>query len=152
MFTFGIAVTALNLARIPAIRASLSSTNPTRDNVPTVLLSALENDTGIICACLPSIHGLMKYLFAGKTASQAQPTYGSAPGPGIDTDRTGRQPLVYRSAGMESADSHASVPHIQMTTTIEQQRGWASSDTEIHLGDLNVGDRAHGVVKAKVWA
>ncbi|KAI0412691.1 hypothetical protein F5X98DRAFT_379556 [Xylaria grammica] len=145
-------VTGLNLARILVLRNTLTSTNRTVADVPTLILAALENDFGIICACLPSIHGLVKFLSSGKSPWQKHNIKKPMLGTSVATTRSGRTPLVSQSNEPGSDDNFDSDTNITLTTTIQQYKGNCGSDPGIRLQDINLVGETHGDVKVQAWA
>ncbi|KAL4869920.1 hypothetical protein BDV12DRAFT_195922 [Aspergillus spectabilis] len=63
MFVIGLVVTVISILRLTTSLGFLTSSNPTRDFIPVSIWSFLEIDLGIICACLPGIRALIKYVF-----------------------------------------------------------------------------------------
>ncbi|ETS81013.1 hypothetical protein PFICI_06015 [Pestalotiopsis fici W106-1] len=64
MFTFGIFVVIVSLYRLKTITRFTLSRNPTADFVDVGIWSGLELYVGIICACLPNFHSLLKPVYA----------------------------------------------------------------------------------------
>ncbi|KAI0399201.1 hypothetical protein F4802DRAFT_56462 [Xylaria palmicola] len=62
MFTVGLLVIAVSIARLRYINQFTVTQNPTIDWVPITIWSVLESYTGVICACLPSLPALLKSL------------------------------------------------------------------------------------------
>ncbi|GAP85180.1 putative CFEM domain-containing protein [Rosellinia necatrix] len=152
MFLIGFVVTGLNLARIPVLRNTLTTTNPTVANVPTLILSALENDFGIICACLPSIHGLVRFLSAGKSPWQKHDIKKPMLATSVATSRGGRTPLISRSNEPGPDANFDSDTNIRLTTTIQQYKGKYDSDPGVHLQDINLVGETHGDARVQAWA
>ncbi|KAL5333213.1 hypothetical protein BJX70DRAFT_406476 [Aspergillus crustosus] len=74
MFVIGLVVTVISILRLTTSLGFLTSPNPTREFIPVSIWSFLEIDLGIICACLPGIRALIKYLFrSSKPAEQHSP-------------------------------------------------------------------------------
>ncbi|KAJ5573841.1 Integral membrane protein [Penicillium hispanicum] len=77
------------IVRLVALKTISDSTDPTSDdNVGAASWSAIECNTGIICACLPTLKPLISRLMPGllSTFSKNRGTYGSGP---MSTRRSG---------------------------------------------------------------
>ncbi|KAJ5620903.1 hypothetical protein N7510_004887 [Penicillium lagena] len=79
MFALGGFVCVTSIVRLTALKKIADSSDPTYDNVGAASWSAIECNTGIICACLPTLKPLLARLFPHMTASffDSQPTYDS---------------------------------------------------------------------------
>ncbi|KAI0194577.1 hypothetical protein F4808DRAFT_441322 [Astrocystis sublimbata] len=59
MFSFGLIIVAVSIARIPAIKSFETTTNFTAAYVPTAMWSDIELEVGVIVACLPSLRAIV---------------------------------------------------------------------------------------------
>ncbi|KAF1977902.1 hypothetical protein BU23DRAFT_452096, partial [Bimuria novae-zelandiae CBS 107.79] len=59
VFGIGSLVCLVSIIRLQTLVAVSNSTDPTFDNPPAAMLSAIETNVGIICACLPSMRPLL---------------------------------------------------------------------------------------------
>ncbi|KAK4231831.1 hypothetical protein QBC38DRAFT_464691 [Podospora fimiseda] len=59
LFSFGLCVIGTGIAKLTVVDKFVNSRNPTVDMLDLALISVLELDLGIICACLPSIKPLL---------------------------------------------------------------------------------------------
>ncbi|KAK3988882.1 hypothetical protein QBC44DRAFT_370712 [Cladorrhinum sp. PSN332] len=59
LFSFGLCVIGTGVAKLTVVDKFVNSRNPTVDMLDLALVSVLELDLGIICACLPSIKPLL---------------------------------------------------------------------------------------------
>ncbi|KAF2639294.1 hypothetical protein P280DRAFT_519485 [Massarina eburnea CBS 473.64] len=62
VFLCGGLVPIISVVRLKPLGWIADSTDPTFDNLPTALLSAIEVNIGIICACLPSMRPLLSAM------------------------------------------------------------------------------------------
>ncbi|KAJ5775559.1 uncharacterized protein N7511_000570 [Penicillium nucicola] len=78
MFGLGGFVCITSIVRLTSLKKIADSTDPTYDNVAAAAWSAVECNTGIICACLPTLKPLLARLFPGMmtTFSASRPSYG----------------------------------------------------------------------------
>ncbi|KAJ5831919.1 Integral membrane protein [Penicillium riverlandense] len=79
MFALGSFVCITSIVRLTALKKIADSSDPTYDNVGAASWSAIECNTGIICACLPTLKPLLARLFPRMATSfnDSQPTYDS---------------------------------------------------------------------------
>ncbi|KAF9885629.1 hypothetical protein FE257_012720 [Aspergillus nanangensis] len=81
IFALGGFVCVTSICRLVALKKISDSTDPTFDNVDAAYWSAIECNTGIICACLPTLRPLISrvvpHLLSSMTASRGQ-AYGNA--------------------------------------------------------------------------
>ncbi|CAL5871356.1 uncharacterized protein PFLUO_LOCUS5606 [Penicillium psychrofluorescens] len=79
MFALGSFVCVTSIVRLTALKKIADSSDPTYDNVGAASWSAIECNTGIICACLPTLKPLLARLFPHMMSSfnGSQPTYDS---------------------------------------------------------------------------
>ncbi|KAK7189183.1 hypothetical protein DPSP01_005426 [Paraphaeosphaeria sporulosa] len=59
VFGLGGVVCLVSIIRLQTLVSISNSTDPTFDNPPAAMLSAIETNVGIICACLPSMRPLL---------------------------------------------------------------------------------------------
>ncbi|KAJ6097560.1 hypothetical protein N7499_001934 [Penicillium canescens] len=78
MFGLGGFVCITSIVRLTSLKKIADSTDPTYDNVAAAAWSAVECNTGIICACLPTLKPLLTRIFPGMmtTFSASRPSYG----------------------------------------------------------------------------
>ncbi|PVH99899.1 hypothetical protein DM02DRAFT_414617 [Periconia macrospinosa] len=62
VFAFGAIVCVVSIIRLQTLVAIANSKDPTYDNLAAAMLSAIEANMGIICACLPSMRPLFSAL------------------------------------------------------------------------------------------
>ncbi|KAL4917435.1 hypothetical protein BDW62DRAFT_201867 [Aspergillus aurantiobrunneus] len=74
MFLVGFVVTVLSILRLSTSMGFVKSHNPTRDFVPVSIWSVLEIDIGIICACLPEIRALCKFVLPSSKSYLTHPS------------------------------------------------------------------------------
>ncbi|CAH0022097.1 unnamed protein product, partial [Clonostachys rhizophaga] len=96
------------------------------DVVDIGMISAIEMDVGVICACLPSIQVLFKYCLPRKPHSSS--TYYGRKKSTLDASGSGKASL--------SANRSPLSP-IKIKTTIQQQKGRTESETYLPLNDLS---------------
>ncbi|KAI0479825.1 hypothetical protein F4859DRAFT_529959 [Xylaria cf. heliscus] len=125
MFTFGIFVVVVSLYRLRTINRFTLSRNPTADFVDVGIWSGLELYVGIICACLPNFHHLLKRVYAWiklkTTLSGVDYSYSN----GNKSEHQEPLPSIkYRS----NSD-------IIATTTIEIEH--QQSESQVHLNGTN---------------
>ncbi|KAJ5562498.1 Integral membrane protein [Penicillium sp. DV-2018c] len=79
MFGLGGFVCITSIVRLVSLKKISDSKDPTYDNVGAAAWSAVECNTGIICACLPTLKPLIARLFPGMitTFRGSRPTYGN---------------------------------------------------------------------------
>ncbi|CAG8131748.1 unnamed protein product [Penicillium olsonii] len=77
MFALGGFVCITSIIRLVSLKTISDSLDPTYDNVGAASWSAIECNTGIICACLPTLKPLIARLFPGMitTFSASRPTH-----------------------------------------------------------------------------
>ncbi|PQE29924.1 hypothetical protein CJF32_00000582 [Rutstroemia sp. NJR-2017a WRK4] len=63
MFGVGLFVSIISIIRLRYLVSFGNTTNPTKEYTPLVVWSVVETQTGIICACLPSVRHLLKHVF-----------------------------------------------------------------------------------------
>ncbi|KAI1344489.1 hypothetical protein F5Y15DRAFT_113185 [Xylariaceae sp. FL0016] len=122
MFAMGGVVIGVSFVRLPTINRFTITENPTFDSVDIAIWSGLENDIGVICACLPSLRVLVKPLIStikGFGRSQKSSSHGyksyqnSVPAYNEDFQPT--------HGGFSTlAPGQADESDIQMTTAIQQ--------------------------------
>lgn len=82
IFALGGFVCVTSICRLVALKKISDSTDPTFDNVDAASWSAIECNTGIICACLPTLRPLVSrvipHLLSTLSAS-GRTVYGNAP-------------------------------------------------------------------------
>ncbi|GES65655.1 integral membrane protein [Aspergillus terreus] len=82
IFALGGFVCVTSICRLVALKKISDSTDPTFDNVDAASWSAIECNTGIICACLPTLRPLVSrvipHLLSTLSAS-GRTAYGNAP-------------------------------------------------------------------------
>ncbi|KGO43317.1 hypothetical protein PEX1_088880 [Penicillium expansum] len=78
MFALGGFVCITSIVRLVSLKTISDSTDPTYDNVGAASWSAIECNTGIICACLPTLKPLIARIFPGmvSTFNASRPTRG----------------------------------------------------------------------------
>ncbi|KAJ5794710.1 hypothetical protein N7457_001309 [Penicillium paradoxum] len=78
MFALGGFVCITSIVRLVSLKQISESSDPTYDNVGAAAWSAVECNTGIICACLPTLKPLFARLFPGmiSTFNSSRPTDG----------------------------------------------------------------------------
>ncbi|OQE12626.1 hypothetical protein PENVUL_c001G05067 [Penicillium vulpinum] len=80
MFVFGLGgfVCITSIVRLVSLKKIADSLDPTFDNVGAASWSAIECNTGIICACLPTLKPLVARIFPGmiSTFDTSRPTRG----------------------------------------------------------------------------
>ncbi|CAI7627029.1 unnamed protein product [Penicillium glandicola] len=78
MFSLGGFVCITSIIRLVSLKQISDSTDPTYDNVGAASWSAVECNTGIICACLPTLKPLIARIFPGmiSTFNASRPTRG----------------------------------------------------------------------------
>ncbi|KAJ5345139.1 Integral membrane protein, partial [Penicillium brevicompactum] len=76
MFALGGFVCITSIVRLVSLKTISDSMDPTYDNVGAASWSAIECNTGIICACLPTLKPLIARVFPGMitTFSASRPT------------------------------------------------------------------------------
>ncbi|KKK15951.1 hypothetical protein ARAM_002791 [Aspergillus rambellii] len=76
-------VCVTSICRLVALKRISDSSDPTYDNVGAASWSAIECNTGIICACLPTLRPLISRLvphfLSSVSASPNSPNYGQTP-------------------------------------------------------------------------
>ncbi|KAJ2995833.1 hypothetical protein NUW58_g1160 [Xylaria curta] len=168
MFALGILVTALNIARVPALDQFSKSTNTTCwcltlgstlsvyqltdpaevDSVPITILSAVENSIGIICASLPSLHGLYKYLRLNGRQFSTDGSFRHI----VDGHETSKQSNSIHPASSESNMIRRGGSAIRMTTTVQSETVPYEADRDVALNDLHLVDPNNGAVGVRAWA
>ncbi|KAJ5665289.1 uncharacterized protein N7477_007737 [Penicillium maclennaniae] len=80
MFAMGGFVCVTSIIRLVALKKISDSNDPTYDNVGAASWSAIECNTGIICACLPTLKPLLSHVMPGliPTFSGNRPAYGNS--------------------------------------------------------------------------
>ncbi|KAH6646169.1 hypothetical protein BKA67DRAFT_541154 [Truncatella angustata] len=154
MFTFGIFVIIVSLYRLKTINRFTLSKNPTLDFVDVGVWSGLELYVGIICACLPNFHSLLKPVFAwmdSRLSSRTTPSNHDVGAAGGTRWRHSR--LVDTKFDPE--------PTIRATTTVnvahhhpELQGNLHNSSTEDNAGSIEhieLGQKKNGETIASVW-
>lgn len=78
MFSLGGFVCITSIIRLLSLKQIADSTDPTYDNVAAASWSAIECNTGIICACLPTLKPLVARIFPNmvSTFNASRPTRG----------------------------------------------------------------------------
>ncbi|OQE26018.1 hypothetical protein PENFLA_c007G09300 [Penicillium flavigenum] len=78
MFAMGGFVCITSIVRLVSLKKIAESSDPTYDNVGAASWSAIECNTGIICACLPTLKPLVARIFPGmvSTFNASRPTRG----------------------------------------------------------------------------
>ncbi|KAJ5836416.1 hypothetical protein N7447_002442 [Penicillium robsamsonii] len=78
MFGLGGFVCITSIVRLISLKKIADSSDPTFDNVGAASWSAIECNTGIICACLPTLKPLLARIFPGmiSTFNASRPTRG----------------------------------------------------------------------------
>ncbi|CAG8895691.1 unnamed protein product [Penicillium egyptiacum] len=78
MFALGGFVCITSIVRLVSLKQIAESSDPTYDNVGAASWSAIECNTGIICACLPTLKPLVARIFPGmvSTFNASRPTRG----------------------------------------------------------------------------
>ncbi|CAI7578373.1 unnamed protein product [Penicillium crustosum] len=78
MFALGGFVCITSITRLISLKKIADSTDPTYDNVGAASWSAIECNTGIICACLPTLKPLIARVFPSmvSTFNASRPTRG----------------------------------------------------------------------------
>ncbi|KAI0539813.1 hypothetical protein GGR58DRAFT_213893 [Xylaria digitata] len=147
MFALGILVTAFNIARVPALDQFSTSTNTTLDSVPIIILSAVENSIGIICASLPSLHGLYTYL----RSQRHKLSTGSSFRPIVDGHKASQQSDSSHPASLGPNVVRGGDSAIRMTT-VESETFPYESDRDVALNDLHLVDPNNGVIGVRAWA
>ncbi|PLB43139.1 integral membrane protein [Aspergillus steynii IBT 23096] len=81
IFALGGFVCVTSVCRLVALKKIADSDDPTYDNVDAATWSAIECNTGIICACLPTLRPLISRILPHllSTLSTGGPSYGNAP-------------------------------------------------------------------------
>ncbi|KAJ5134425.1 Conidiation-specific protein Con-10 [Penicillium atrosanguineum] len=79
LVTDSISVCITSIIRLVALKKISDSSDPTYDNVGAASWSAIECNTGIICACLPTLKPLLSRVMPGliSTFSGTRPTHNS---------------------------------------------------------------------------
>ncbi|KAJ5906745.1 uncharacterized protein N7473_003661 [Penicillium subrubescens] len=79
MFALGGFVCITSIVRLVSLKKISDSTDPTYDNVGAASWSAIECNTGIICACLPTLKPLLSRIVPGlmSTFTGSKPTNGT---------------------------------------------------------------------------
>ncbi|GLI74924.1 hypothetical protein PoHVEF18_003173 [Penicillium ochrochloron] len=82
MFALGGFVCITSIVRLVSLKKISDSTDPTYDNVGAASWSAIECNTGIICACLPTLKPLLSRIVPGliSTFTGSKPTQGTTTG------------------------------------------------------------------------
>ncbi|KAJ5689365.1 hypothetical protein N7462_003757 [Penicillium macrosclerotiorum] len=81
MFALGGFVCITSIIRLVSLKKIADSTDPTYDNVGAASWSAIECNTGIICACLPTLKPLVSKILPGLVSTFSnRRTYGSGGG------------------------------------------------------------------------
>ncbi|CAI6269338.1 unnamed protein product [Periconia digitata] len=62
VFAFGLIVCIISIVRLQTLVAISNSDDPTYDNLAAAMLSAIEVNVGIVCACLPSMRPLFSAI------------------------------------------------------------------------------------------
>ncbi|KAJ4297853.1 hypothetical protein N0V90_005752 [Kalmusia sp. IMI 367209] len=62
VFGIGGVVCLVSIVRLQTLVSISNSTDPTFDNPPAAMLSAIETNVGIVCACLPSMRPLLSSM------------------------------------------------------------------------------------------
>ncbi|KAI0599540.1 hypothetical protein F4775DRAFT_591328 [Biscogniauxia sp. FL1348] len=131
MFTFGICVVIISFYRLSTINRFTLSQNTTRDCVDVGIWSGIEIYVGIICACLPNFHYLLKSAFKRCSISSLSRTKLSYP---TSSDPGGSSGRPHRSDGARSGSEIM----IRATTTIDVVESW--EDDRVHLRNHGWGD------------
>ncbi|KAI0486473.1 hypothetical protein F4859DRAFT_511461 [Xylaria cf. heliscus] len=142
MFALGILVTALNIARVPALNEFSNTTNA------TFILSAVENSIGIICASLPSVHGLYKQVRLNVTKFSTEDSFR----PIVDGNESRQQSDSGHPVSSESKRVGGGNSAIRMTTTVHSETVPYESDRDVALNDLHLVGPNHGEVGVRAWA
>lgn len=159
LFALGIVVTSINIARLPDLLKYGALTNPTRQEVPLILLSALEIDIGVICTCLPSIQGVLRPFPSWFLESILGSLSGSKGRGDPDTSAKTAQPTNDPSGHTLSPSEHRLIgsaghseasTNIRKTTTISRQDGLYESEGGVSLDDLGPGTQRG--VRVRAWA
>ncbi|KAJ5796903.1 uncharacterized protein N7518_005443 [Penicillium psychrosexuale] len=69
MFALGGFVCVTSIIRLVSLKQIAESSDPTYDNVGAASWSAIECNTGIICACLPTLKPLVARIFPGMVST-----------------------------------------------------------------------------------
>ncbi|KAJ5099574.1 hypothetical protein N7532_006575 [Penicillium argentinense] len=85
IFALGGFVCITSIVRLISLKQISDSTDPTYDNVGAASWSAIECNTGIICACLPTLKPLISKLIPGLISTLSGNRYGT----GQSTTRRG---------------------------------------------------------------
>jgi hypothetical protein len=81
MFSFGMIVTIVCILRLNALVPLRNSTNPTWDYWGSVIWSVIEQEVGIICACLPAAKVVLARLLPSWLGLTTDQSRGQTPGP-----------------------------------------------------------------------
>lgn len=69
-------VCLVSIIRLQTLVSISNSTDPTFDNPPAAMLSAIETNVGIICGCLPSMRPLLASILPSHSSQGSQYTWG----------------------------------------------------------------------------
>ncbi|KAI9170587.1 Satratoxin biosynthesis SC23 cluster protein [Paramyrothecium foliicola] len=156
MFTFGIFVVIVSLYRFSTISRFTLSKNPTYDFVDVGIWSGLELYVGIICACMPHIHNLLRpiYVCLGVSSTKSKPS-SSGPCDGAGSSGNSSQ----RHWRLQDANSGFD-GRIQATTTVDVKQYRSESQTNLSPGtdmgyqaeEIELGTKTKGETRGKAWS
>ena len=122
------------------------------DVVDIINLSVLENTIGIICACLPSIHGLLKSFLPGVLGSLGSKKNTSFRAIN-DAETSSHKAASDLSTHHPTLKEHsASNPAILMTTVIRRDELPYKHRSRVPPDELRLVNDDQGAVQAQAWA
>ncbi|TDZ33861.1 Satratoxin biosynthesis SC1 cluster protein 4 [Colletotrichum spinosum] len=120
MFFVGTFVTVVSILRLQSLVAFAKSQNPTWDQYGVAIWSTVEINTGIICACMPSVRIILVQLFprlmgttrrgtsaAAKYYIQSSGNHGAGAGGGRSRNRTLGNEAKIRTVDRDSSSMSA---------------------------------------------
>ncbi|KAL1877449.1 hypothetical protein Daus18300_002435 [Diaporthe australafricana] len=136
-------VVAVSLYRLTTIDEFTLSHNPTSDFVEVGIWSGLELDVGIICACLPNFHSLLKPVYAWMGTR----TWHS------DSGRSGRK----HHRRLHDVEQSGPDQMIRATTVVvvkEQGTKGAFSDSSDRgtVQEIELGGSVNGTTGGRAWS
>ncbi|KAI0377676.1 hypothetical protein F5Y04DRAFT_263932 [Hypomontagnella monticulosa] len=143
MFAFGVFVLIISIYRLTTINYFTLSQNPTLDFVKTGTWGGLEIFVGIICACLPNFHSLLRPVYGWIGLSSLKPkTYA--------TGKSG-------NSSHHHSRMHDTKSGIRATTTITVNAEQSPSESQEHLSRPYRGDTGGSVeielgTRSKGWS
>jgi hypothetical protein len=159
MFSFGIFVVIVSCYRMSTISNFTLSKNPTYDFVEVGIWSGLELYVGIICACLPHLHSLLKPVYAWVGVMSGKSTQNSSGPSGGVGSSGGSSQRHWRLQDVNSGPRLAHGGRIQATTTVDVKQH--RSESQVHLGTVDMGPdveeielstKTRGQAKGAAWA